>query len=69
MRITIETENFAGKKQVTELLYCSFCGKQSDFVKKIVMGPGVFICNECVELCLKIMIEESLPIKQEVQGE
>ena len=30
---------------------CSFCGRTQDQVRKLVMGPGVFICDECVELC------------------
>jgi len=37
---------------------CSFCGKSQSAVKKIVVGPGVFICNECVELCVEIVNEE-----------
>jgi len=37
---------------------CSFCGKSQDQVKKIVAGPGVYICNECVDLCQEIMEEE-----------
>jgi len=37
---------------------CSFCGKSQDQVKKIVAGPGVYICNECVDLCKEIMEEE-----------
>lgn len=37
---------------------CSFCGKSQEQVKKIVAGPGVYICNECVDLCQEIMEEE-----------
>ncbi|XBG90027.1 ATP-dependent Clp protease ATP-binding subunit ClpX [Enterococcus cecorum] len=37
---------------------CSFCGKSQDEVRKIVAGPGVYICNECVELCKEIIDEE-----------
>ncbi|XBG72158.1 ATP-dependent Clp protease ATP-binding subunit ClpX [Enterococcus cecorum] len=37
---------------------CSFCGKSQDEVRKIVVGPGVYICNECVELCKEIIDEE-----------
>jgi ATP-dependent Clp protease ATP-binding subunit ClpX len=36
---------------------CSFCGKSQDKVRRIVAGPGVFICNECVELCSEILNE------------
>ncbi|WP_105956233.1 ATP-dependent Clp protease ATP-binding subunit ClpX [Apilactobacillus quenuiae] len=37
---------------------CSFCGKSQDQVKKIVAGPGVYICNECIDLCKEIVDEE-----------
>ena len=36
-------------------LYCSFCGKSQHDVKKLIAGPNVFICNECVELCADII--------------
>ncbi|MDD3020001.1 MAG: ATP-dependent Clp protease ATP-binding subunit ClpX [Alphaproteobacteria bacterium] len=39
-------------------LYCSFCGKSQHEVKKLIAGPNVFICNECVELCMDIIREE-----------
>lgn len=39
-------------------LYCSFCGKSQHEVKKLIAGPNVFICNECVELCVDIIREE-----------
>ncbi len=39
-------------------LKCSFCGKHSDQVKKLIAGPGVYICDECVELCNDIIEEE-----------
>ncbi len=39
-------------------IHCSFCGKSQDEVKKIVAGPGVYICNECVELCSEIIKQE-----------
>jgi len=37
---------------------CSFCGKSQDEVKKLVAGPGVYICNECIDLCKEIIDEE-----------
>ena len=37
---------------------CSFCGKSQDQVKKIVAGPGVYICNECIGLCNEIIESE-----------
>ena len=39
-------------------LYCSFCGKSQHEVKKLIAGPTVFICDECVELCMDIIKEE-----------
>ena len=38
---------------------CSFCGKGKDDVKKLVAGPGVYICDECIDLCVEIIDEES----------
>ena len=40
-------------------LNCSFCGKSQHEVRKLIAGPTVFICNECVELCLDIIGEEN----------
>lgn len=42
-------------------LQCSFCGKRQDEVRKVVAGPGVFICDQCVELCYAILHEEGPP--------
>jgi ATP-dependent Clp protease ATP-binding subunit ClpX len=39
-------------------LFCSFCGKSQDDVRKLVAGPGVYICDECIELCNDILVEE-----------
>ncbi|HKM17531.1 MAG TPA: ClpX C4-type zinc finger protein, partial [Limnochordia bacterium] len=39
-------------------LKCSFCGKQQEQVKKLIAGPGVYICDECIELCNEIIEEE-----------
>ena len=41
-----------------KLLYCSFCGKSQNEVRKLIAGPSVFICNECVDLCNDIIREE-----------
>ena len=41
-----------------EKLVCSFCGKPQDMVRKLVAGPGVYICDECIELCNEIVDEE-----------
>ena len=39
-------------------LFCSFCGKSQHEVRKLIAGPTVFICDECVELCMDIIREE-----------
>jgi ATP-dependent Clp protease ATP-binding subunit ClpX len=48
----------ASKADGDKLLYCSFCGKSQHEVKKLIAGPSVFICNECVDLCNDIIVEE-----------
>ena len=40
-------------------LHCSFCGKSQDEVKKLIAGPMVYICNECIELCNEIIQDEA----------
>jgi len=47
-------------------LKCSFCGKTQDQVRKLVAGPGVYICDECIELCTEI-VEEELGVDEEVE--
>jgi ATP-dependent Clp protease ATP-binding subunit ClpX len=60
-----------------KLLYCSFCGKSQNEVRKLIAGPSVFICDECVDLCNDIIREEiqesvapeasdKLPVPQEI---
>ena len=53
------------KYEGSELLKCSFCGKSQKQVKKLIAGPGVYICDECIELCNEI-IEEELAETEEV---
>ena len=48
----------AGSGDTKNTLYCSFCGKSQHEVRKLIAGPNVFICNECVELCMDIIREE-----------
>ena len=50
-------------------LKCSFCGKTQDQVKKLIAGPDVFICDECVELCNEILDEEFFEAKEKTSGE
>jgi ATP-dependent Clp protease ATP-binding subunit ClpX len=67
-----------GKNEDGKLLYCSFCGKSQHEVRKLIAGPSVFICDECVELCNDIIREEledagdssrdSLPKPHEIKG-
>ena len=52
------SDNKSGEK----LLYCSFCGKSQHEVKKLIAGPSVFVCDECITLCNDIM-------REEIQGE
>jgi ATP-dependent Clp protease ATP-binding subunit ClpX len=49
----------SGKGDGDKILYCSFCGKSQHEVKKLIAGPSVFVCDECVELCNDIIREES----------
>ncbi len=46
------------KKSTTGNYRCSFCGKSQEEVKKLIAGPSVYICDECIELCNEIMVEE-----------
>jgi len=52
-----------------KLLYCSFCGKSQHEVKKLIAGPSVFVCDECVDLCNDIIREELLDVKTEDKEE
>lgn len=47
-------------KPTDNRLKCSFCGKSQDQVKKLIAGPGVYVCDECVDLCNEILDEELL---------
>ena len=55
------------EKNNKNILYCSFCGKSQHEVRKLIAGPTVFICDECVELCMDIIKEENKNIKTEFQ--
>lgn len=52
------SDKLDGKGDSNSLLYCSFCGKSQHEVKKLIAGPSVYICNECVDLCEDIIREE-----------
>ena len=51
------------KRDDTDILKCSFCGKTQDQVKKLIAGPEVYICDECVELCNEILDDEFMNSK------
>jgi ATP-dependent Clp protease ATP-binding subunit ClpX len=68
-----------GTNSSEKVLYCSFCGKSQHEVKKLIAGPSVFICDECIDLCTDIIQEEiaklpkeegdeSLPTPHEIRG-
>ena len=48
----------AGTTDGNDQLLCSFCGKSQRQVKKLIAGPGVYICDECIDLCNEIIDEE-----------
>jgi len=52
------SDDSRGKNEDGKLLYCSFCGKSQHEVRKLIAGPSVFVCDECVELCNDIIREE-----------
>ena len=45
-------------------LLCNFCGKSQDEVERMIIGPGVNICNECIELCASLLGEEGIDVHQ-----
>jgi ATP-dependent Clp protease ATP-binding subunit ClpX len=51
-----------------KVLYCSFCGKSQNEVKKLIAGPSVFVCDECVELCNDIIREEKVEVHEESES-
>ena len=51
-----------------EILHCSFCGKSQDEVKKLVAGRGVYICDECIEVCINIVADELSEMEQGAGG-
>ncbi len=55
------------KKNDKESLFCSFCGKNQKEVKKLIAGPTVFVCDECVELCMDIIKEDNKNNKSKIK--
>jgi transcription elongation factor Elf1 len=46
------------REEVTATLTCSFCGKHQRQVNKLIAGPGVYICNQCIDLCVEIIAQQ-----------
>ena len=72
-------DGFNKEDENGKLLYCSFCGKSQHEVRKLIAGPSVFVCDECVDLCNDIIREEiqdkesektarKLPIPEEIKN-
>lgn len=47
-------------KKDSQLLQCSFCGKPQDQVQKLIAGPGIYVCDECIHLCNEILLDEGI---------
>jgi ATP-dependent Clp protease ATP-binding subunit ClpX len=59
---------FGRSKQRTHpltTLRCSFCGKSADDVKKLIAGPKVFICDECIEACQQILADDAASVPRD----
>ena len=57
------------KQNNTEERSCSFCGKSAQYARRIIAGPGVYICDECVKVCEQIIAEEDQELATEFSGE
>ena len=58
-----------GKTAKTDDKLCSFCGKTADTARRLIAGPGVYICDECVVVCKKILDDEEEVFSAEFQDE
>ncbi|MBA3008792.1 MAG: ATP-dependent Clp protease ATP-binding subunit ClpX [Proteobacteria bacterium] len=58
----------AKKEETNDQFFCSFCGKNQKEVKKLIAGPSVYICNECIKLCSEIIEDEEKEKKEESEG-
>ncbi|WNC67432.1 ATP-dependent protease ATP-binding subunit ClpX [Thalassotalea nanhaiensis] len=63
------TDEIKGSGDNEKLLYCSFCGKSQHEVRKLIAGPSVFVCDECVELCNDIIREEIKDISPKTESD
>jgi ATP-dependent Clp protease ATP-binding subunit ClpX len=57
MRCSI-SRRAASTRKATSTLTCSFCGKHQRQVTKLIAGPGVYICNHCIDLCVQIIAQQ-----------
>ena len=49
----------ANNEELNREICCSFCGKAQDEARRLIAGPGVYICDECIELCMSILEDEA----------
>ncbi|MFC1857943.1 ATP-dependent Clp protease ATP-binding subunit ClpX [Thermodesulfobacteriota bacterium] len=56
------------KDEANDNLFCSFCGKNQKEVKKLIAGPAVYICDECIQLCSEIIVEETEKDAREIES-
>jgi len=69
IKITTETTAEKNAKKANDQLVCNFCGKKKFEVERLISGPGVWICNECVVLCNEILEEDHPGVAKRVQAE
>ena len=62
-----DKEKAAEKQETQEMVYCSFCGRPNHMVIKMIKGPGVNICSECIMICVQYFIMEDRIPSSEVQ--
>ena len=58
----------AKKEESTDQFFCSFCGNNQKEVKKLIAGPSVYICNECIKLCGEIIHDEEKENQSDAEG-
>jgi len=59
------TKKFDNHRDIQGMLFCSFCGKSQEEVRKLVAGPSAYICDECIDLCKSIVEEQNIPSANE----
>lgn len=51
-----------------EVLRCSFCGKSQNEVRKLIAGPGVYICDQCIKICVEMLEEDNILSRSKETG-